>query len=485
MKPTIDMTISPYDRSTSPREPGLVNLSYKPKQRWVASRYNARTLCEDGRLILWNTLSGAISAFQPADAEAVIDHLRADVVRDPLDKVGRYLSRRGFLVHDRLNELDLFRYKYAQGQWRTDMLQFILLASEDCNFRCVYCYEKFERGTMDEPTRQGLRALTLRRAPFIKDLSVSWFGGEPLYGWDAVQELNPFFVSVAAEHGIAYRQQMTTNAYLLTEERATKLLEWGCRQYQITVDGLPAEHDCKRVGRDGSPTYAVILDNLRSMRDRRHEHFTIELRVNFDRDNFAKLGPFLEALSNDFAGDPRFVMRFRAVGKWGGANDDQLAVCGVDTRSYMRELQSKAEQVNLRQEAGLSELAAPGSQVCYAARPYNFVVGATGRLMKCTVALYNLEENIVGQLHPDGTMDLHDEHMSRWVNPHWETDTHCQSCHLLPGCQGAACPLSRVTIGERTCTSVKANLKREMRATLARSRGGAAPAEEALAGAAS
>lgn len=467
MAPTIDMNVSPYDRGDqTPTPSSLIQLRYRPRKRWVPSRFNARTVGDDGRVLLWNTYSGAVSAFDARHREQVLTLLDHEGSAEPLGKLGEYMAKRGFLVRAGTNELDKFRYLYTMQQGRQDALQFILLASEDCNFRCVYCYEKFERGTMTPETREGIKRLVEKRAPRLTEMNVSWFGGEPLYGWEAIEDLEPFLNAKAAQHGIRFGHHMTTNGYLLTEERATKLLGWRCNNFQITIDGLPAEHDCKRVGRDGSPTYHVILDNLRSL-SRRKERFSVDLRVNFDRDNFPRLGEFMEAVSEDFAGDPRFQMRFRAVGKWGGANDDRLATCGVsEQKTVLRELQSKAVEVGLAQESGIREMAAPGSQVCYAARPYNFIVGATGKLMKCTIALYEMEENVVGQLHPDGTLELHDEQMAHWVAPHFESDHLCKSCYVLPGCQGAACPLSRVQSGERTCCDVKANLKHEMRYTL-------------------
>jgi len=482
MAPTIDMTLSPYDRGeVTPLPTSLVQLRYQPRTRWIPSRFNARTVGDDGRVLLWNTYTGAVTAFDARHREQVLALLSPEGAEEPLGKVGEYMTKRGFLVRRGTSELDKFRYQFMKAQGRTDILQFILLASEDCNFRCVYCYEKFERGTMTPETREGVKRLTEARAPYLKNMSVAWFGGEPLYGWEAIEDLEPFFNYTAEKHGITLGHHMTTNAYLLTEERATQLLEWGCRSYQITIDGLPEEHDCKRVGRDGSPTYHVILDNLRSMA-RRPDSFSIDLRVNFDRDNFPRLGEFMEVISEDFAGDSRFQMRFRAVGQWGGANDDNLAVCGIgEQKTVLRELQKKAVEVGLAQESGIGGMAAPGSQVCYAARPYNFIVGATGKLMKCTIALYDLEENVVGQLHPDGTLELHDEQMAHWVKPHFESDHLCKSCYVLPGCQGAACPLTRVKSGHRTCCGVKGNLKHEMRFTLENSARRAAERNQPLA----
>jgi uncharacterized protein len=488
MQPTAVMSASPLDRAPARPEPPLMQLRYTPKGRWVPSRFNARTVTDDGRMMVWNTLTGAAFELRPEHRETALALLAAEGVPDPLDSFGQNLAARGFLVPSGADEMARFRMVFGQQQWRPDLLHLILLASEDCNFRCVYCYEKFRNGTMLPEVRQGVRQMVERRAARLRGLSVGWFGGEPLYGWEAVEELAPYFRATAERHGLHLTHAMTTNAYLLTEEKATKLLEWGCNDYQITIDGVAEDHDCKRVGRDGSPTHAVILDNLRSMAARRGAQFTVAIRVNFDRENFPRLGPFLEALSEDFGGDPRFRLRFRGVGKWGGPNDDQIEACGLEERRFVKDdLRKKALDLGLRAEGGIEDFRQPGSAVCYAARPYSFIVGATGKLMKCTIALDDLPENVVGRLAPDGTLELDDFRFSQWVTPHFETDQLCQSCYVLPGCQGAACPLTRIRDGERTCCSTKANLKREMKFSMdvmdrARAaQAAAAPAPEALA----
>jgi uncharacterized protein len=477
MKPTADMFSSPYDRGAASGAPGsLVQLGYRPKERWVPSRFNARTVGDDGGLILWNTSTGAITTFPAKDSEAVLQRLSPAGVAGPLDRTSAYLEKRGYLVPASANELDRFRFRFGQRHWRSDALELILLASEDCNFRCVYCYEKFQNGTMLPEVREGVRALVRRRAPQLKQLNISWFGGEPLYGWEAIEDLAPFFKETVDRYGLGHLHHMTTNAYLLTEERATRLLEWGCRHYQITVDGLPEEHDCKRVGRDGSPTYHVILDNLRALKAR-SEDFTILLRVNFDNHNFTRLGGFLEALSEDFAGDRRFQLHFRAVGRWGGDNDENLSTCGTaDRRTVVRDLRRKAKEADLHPEGGIEAMVGFGSQVCYAARPFNFLIGATGKVMKCTVALDTMDENVVGQLLPDGELQLKTDHLLKWVSPHFESDALCQHCYALPICHGAACPLTRVSHGHRTCCGVKSELKTEMRYTLAEASERRAPA---------
>jgi uncharacterized protein len=461
------MTRSPLDNAGAAPAAPLAQLSYSGRAaRWQPSRFNARTVGDDGRLLVWNTLTGAALEFMPEHRDGALAALSAKELRDPLDVYGGHLAARGMLVRDDLDEMAIFRVIFGKQHWRTDKLHLILLASEDCNFRCVYCYEKFKNGTMAPEVRQGVRALIEQRAPHLEELSVGWFGGEPLYGWEAIEELAPFMKATARERGIRFSQNMTTNAYLLTEERATRLLEWGCNSYQITVDGQASEHDCKRVGRDGSPTHAVILDNLRAMAAR-DAQFKVSLRVNFDQENFPRLGAFMEALSEDFGGDPRFRMRFRAIGRWGGPNDQDIETCGIEEHRFVKDhLRAQARSLGLHPEGGIEEVRHPGSQVCYASRPYSYIVGATGKLMKCTIALDEMEENVVGRITPDGSLEMVPQNLSRWIAPQFETDSLCQTCYVLPGCQGGACPLTRIRSGTRTCCGTKSNLKREMRFSL-------------------
>lgn len=452
--------------SPAPAKRSLVQLGYRRAAKRVPSRFNARALGEDGRLVLWNTFTGAVSAFRAEDRDAVAALLSPEGTTDVSGRLAEHLDRRGFLVPDDVDELNRFRYAYARGQWRSDTLELTLLASEDCNFRCVYCYEKFEHATMRPEVREGIKRFVARRAPQLSHLRVAWFGGEPLYGWEAVADLAPFFRDLTGQHGIAYAQDMTTNGYLLDDRRADALLAWGCRSFQVTLDGIAADHDCRRVGRDGTPTYEVILRNLLSLQ-RRQEPFLVVIRVNFDRENAPRLDALLEELSRAFRSDPRFLLRFRPVGKWGGARDAELHTCGLDEgRRITHDLQAAALDAGLRVEGGVQDHAAMGSQVCYAARPYHFVVGATGTLMKCTVALDGLEDNIVGRVHADGEWEILDERMLRWVNPFFESDATCRRCHLLPSCQGAACPLHRIQTGERSCCGSRSNLKHELRLAL-------------------
>ena len=463
---SIDVTKqSPLDAIEAAPAPLVQIQPAAKKSQWIPSKYNLRTTGGDGNYIVWNSLSGAISVFKP-EQKAVVQELLQKGYTGENKGIIKYLSDRGLIVPKGTNEYRQIQLGFGQTHYRQDILELILLASEDCNFRCEYCYEDFPRGTMLPAVREGVKRMVENRAANLRQLTVGWFGGEPLYGFEAMEDLAPFFIEIAEKYSINYTSHITTNAFLLTPDVAEKLLAWKVRHFQITLDGLAEQHDKKRPGRDGESTFDTIFANLKSLKQR-EEIFSVRIRVNYDRDNHPHLEGLLELIQQEFAGDPRFAVAFHGIGKWGGPNDAGLPVCGADeTKRVKAKLQKSAIDKGLNLKGTLRDMNSPGKGVCYAARPYNYIVGADGKLMKCTVALDKADHNIVGQLTSDGEMHMKVENYALWVEPAFEGDTGCQKCSLLPSCQGISCPLIRIEENKRPCGATpKRNLRNELLAT--------------------
>jgi uncharacterized protein len=343
--------------------------------------------------------------------------------------------------------------QFGRQHYREDRLELILLASEDCNFRCRYCYEDFPRGTMEPGVRAGVQRLLASRVPTVRSLMISWFGGEPLYGLEAIREIAPAAQAMAREHHVEYDSYITTNAYLLTPDVARDLVSWGIRRFQITVDGPQEIHDASRPLQDGGPTFETIMANVKAMRSL-PERFLVVLRINFYKDTADALPPFIRELARDFGDDPRFVVAFHPVGKWGGPNDEELNVCGSrEGQVRALELMRATHDLGLPTRGSILNANGVGAGVCYAARPYNLIIGADGKVMKCTIALGNDPRNIVGALSPDGAITLDERKLAAWVAPSFETDKVCRDCSLVATCQGISCPLVRIVDGHRPCAS--------------------------------
>jgi uncharacterized protein len=454
--------VSPLDSLEAPQ---LDLVQIKPlatKLQWEASRYNLRTTAQDGSYVLWNSYTGAICVIKPEQRLGVQALLKEGYTGEPKGVV-KYLSDNGFMVPKGTNEYRKVQLAFGQQHYRQNIFELILLASEDCNFRCNYCYEDFARGTMLPSVREGVKKLVERKAPYLRQLTVGWFGGEPLYGFQAMEDLGPFFTEIAEKYSLSYASHITSNGYLLTPDVAEKLLAWRVTDYQITIDGMREQHDKKRPARDGSGTFDQIISNLIEFK-KRPERFRVRIRVNYDRENHPYLEELLLLLEKEFAGDDRFGVAFHGVGRWGGPNDQNLDVCGVDEqRKVQQRLRQSAKDKGFRPGGTVRDRNSLGRNVCYAARPYNFIVGADGKLMKCTIVLDKEDHNIVGQLMPNGDMVLNVDNFALWTEPAFQSDTGCQKCAILPTCQGISCPLIRIEHNKSPCAATpKRNVRNEL-----------------------
>lgn len=61
--------------------------------------------------------------------------------RGPLTPLGKYLRERGYILPKGTHEYRQFQFLFGQQHYRSDKFELILLASEDCNLRCKYCYD--------------------------------------------------------------------------------------------------------------------------------------------------------------------------------------------------------------------------------------------------------------------------------------------------------------------------------------------------------
>lgn len=448
--------LPPESRHTPPRPPAMT------VNRWIASRYNIQTPTEDGRLIVWNTLRGKISIFPADQKDKVKSMITKRGCEGSLQGMVKYLYDCGFLVPEGTDEYRLFQHEFGTVHYRQDVLELILLASEDCNFRCSYCYEDFARGTMKPQVRESIKKLVRKQLPSLHHLAVSWFGGEPLYGWQAIEDLAPFFREIATESGLSFRSNMTTNGYLLTPDVAEKLISWGVLRYQVTLDGTAEDHNRSRPGRNGEPTFDVIFQNLLALKQR-PEAFRLDVRINFDQNTRDRITDFVDLLGEELGGDSRFRLLLRPVGRWGGPNDGDLSVCGVeDSQEVTLQMIKKAAQKGLGNADDIRDKRAFGSDVCYAARPYNFIIGADGLVMKCTVDLDKKDRNIIGHLDEEGTLHLDKNKLTLWTDPAYSTDPGCQKCVVLPSCQGISCPQIRMDHNRSPCISLRSNAKRDL-----------------------
>ena len=199
------------------------------------------------------------------------------------------------------------------------ILDLHILPTEKCNFRCTYCYEDFLIGKMNKSIINGIKNLIKKRMPELKQLRLSWFGGEPLAAIDVVDDISHFSKNLADEKGCLYNFGMTTNGYLLDQARLNRVIHAGVTSFQISIDGPEHIHDKTRLRADGSGTFRKIWNNLLNMANSSYK-FEVVLRVHVTPENYAFLPELIDKLKTNFRNDKRFSVFIKAIANLGGPN---------------------------------------------------------------------------------------------------------------------------------------------------------------------
>ncbi len=306
-----------------------------------------------------------------------------------------------------------------------DVLHLVMMPTEACNFRCTYCYEDFRLARMQPGVVRGVERFLTLRAPGLRLLEISWFGGEPLLAVDIIEDVSRHVRDLQVVHpALEVKAGMTTNAYTLSRPRFERLLDLGVTHYQISFDGPRDWHDRKRILASGRGTFDRVWANVLAMREVERP-FDVLVRLHVDRENEAALPEFIRDYAAAFGTDDRFQLFIRTLACLGGPQDATLPVFAAEAGSAaVRKLSDFARDLGVRNVT--IEQHAP---VCYAARGNSYVVRADGRLNKCTVALEH-PNNQVGRIGEDGLLDLEVPRMRMWMRGLWSGDKEELECPM-------------------------------------------------------
>lgn len=289
-------------------------------------------------------------------------------------------------------------------------LHLILFPTEACNFRCVYCYEKYKNGKMELDVVAGLKKFLSYRMAGLDHLVISWFGGEPLLAQEVIEDISTHIKSLINDSDKqVYTADMTTNGYLLSLPVFKKMIAFGIRNYQISFDGPPDIHNKKRLLADKSETFDKIWENIERTKSLK-ETFAITVRLHIDTESYPHIFSFIDKYAQTFKDDKRYELFFRPTSCLGGINDKNLPVMDSNEfnkatkniGAYLRKLKiSYTTMENVR-------------SICYAAKLNCFAIRANGAINKCTVAMEE-ETNNVGFLHKDGSLAIRRKQLLRWA----------------------------------------------------------------------
>ncbi len=292
--------------------------------------------------------------------------------------------------------------------------ELILLPTEQCNFRCFYCYEDFKLKTMKRSTIDAVKNFITRRGD-LDHFSISWFGGEPMLAMPVIEEISDHVKSLVDRGQFKkFQSAITTNGFFLTNDNLDTLYKSGVKKFQITLDGDTETHDSLRKDSKGRGTFYTIWAHLENIK-RRTDLFDVEvyLRLHYQPSTVSRIKAFVPEIDSAFLDDSRFKLLFHSVEPLGGPNDQILKQMSRVEKSQLeaefQELMSHGRQL------AKSFIQSDGAYICYAAKVNSLIIRSNGSLAKCTVA-FSDTRNSVGTLVADGSLIVDGKKMSGWID---------------------------------------------------------------------
>jgi uncharacterized protein len=146
-----------------------------------------------------------------------------------------------------------------------------LHVANDCNLRCSYCYGKGgtygeERCLMDWGTARESVDFLVRNSDSQQELSIAFFGGEPLMNFPVIKRTVSYCETVARKLGKKFTYSLTTNGTLFRQNNVDFM-----RQNKfgilVSLDGTKEIHDRHRIFASGKGSYDVIVKKLKRFFD--------------------------------------------------------------------------------------------------------------------------------------------------------------------------------------------------------------------------
>lgn len=396
------------------------------------SFYNILIKKEDG-IAIFNTRTGKMARCFHGDAKIVEEHLSQKYIEWSHDN--QYIVpmyKNGLLVDYNLDEISEMIDKEKDSKFE-NCLRLILLPTEQCNFRCVYCYERFRREKMTAKTQAAIVKYIEDNIHKYNGLILNWFGGEPTEAMDVIENLSVKLIDVCKKNKKAYNAGITTNGYNLTYEIFKKLKKLHVTEYQVTIDGLASIHNAQRVMADGAPTFDVIINNLLAIKNNcKSSAITFVLRTNFSKNMLNNVDEFCKFLDKYFSNDKRFKYFWQMVGDYGYVKTEEVRNIFGQSKDYKWLIENYTEHfVNDYTQA----LYGPDGGVCYALKRNQLLIDAAGEIRKCTCDLES-EMNHFGTIGVNFDGAKHED----WLNSRAiSRDSQCYFCKKRPLCHNRPC----------------------------------------------
>lgn len=410
----------------------------------------------DGTMLVMNTFSCALAVADDSFTEllAILDNDSDCIVPNNLLDCFNDARSAHFIVDDECDELLEFENERGLKQYSQSFLDLTIAPTLACNFNCVYCYESVRKGKMSLEVQAAILDFLRQQAFNLKELSVTWYGGEPLLAPDVISGMATQILSICKENNIRFSSGIVTNGSLITSETIKILKDALVKSVQITIDGPSSIHNARRTQKNGVDSYDTIVNNVNLLLA--EGCFDVALRINIDKSNISTLEELFADLSRKLI-SKQLKIYVGQVSAYTEACKSVENICLTNEEyAYQKIINYELlQKYGFIDDNNLILYPSPKYIYCTAQLLNSFVVDPEGYLYKCWNEVGVLDKSI-GNI--SNGFFITNYKNSRWAKCNPLHNPKCVECKILPLCAGG-CPQKASSQNESTiCDSLKYNI---------------------------
>lgn len=260
--------------------------------KYKNSVYNLLIEKDEKGSLMYNSHSGALFVLDET-TENFLTSIKEDNNPERFTNF-KALLENGYIVDENIDEFVFFKMKenHLLYSMMSTNVHYVICPTMSCNYNCLYCYEhengkQFPIMMMSEDIiEKTLKFLKnqIEGSDTIKDVKVTWFGGEPLLGMDVVEEISRDLIFYCQKKNIGYHASIITNGLLFDKEMAKKCSEkLKIRMVQITIDGAGEVY--KEYKGTTDKAYDKVIENVIAA----SKYMRVNVRLNVDKNNYSSV----------------------------------------------------------------------------------------------------------------------------------------------------------------------------------------------------
>lgn len=390
------------------------------------SKYNLLFRSAKHGYLLYNALSNVFVKIDDGTQSALEQIRQAPDTYDFTKMPMLYLQLRHAHIlvepQEETTRLNVLKWQQTSQRFAETQLSLNIAPTLACNFNCAYCYESHRRpGLMTAETEAQVIAF-IRRFEAARSLFVTWYGGEPLLGFETIRRLTEQILALK----LRFQAELITNGYLLDDAVIAQLDALKIRQVQLTLDGPETVHDTRRMLASGGPTYRTIQANLTKLLASPWRG-KLDIRVNVDARNQAQYAAYYHELRAELPGSNVTIYPGIVNDSQSGNPDRQCYLNKADEARFLVEIQQSLDNDQQRWYPY-------HGSICTATMRNSFVIGPAGELYKCWLDVGDANM-VVGSVYENHAWNVN-LLANYMIGTNRFDDPACRECFYLPICDG-------------------------------------------------